>query len=305
MVPPGTPAPFPGIVRKRFPKTLTPRQVAQLIRQGVLENARFAAAVLVRGTKGDQPVLVRWDAKFPTLYQIRQRGLVSSPIAYATAHLAAIFIKHFPRDSAGVVDPAALPVETRRAILAEVRSRDFRVTLKVTRLKKNEDEDELDEASPPRGICYKLRLEGAGRWPQHRRRIRRQSRRSRRMPPPRAGRTANLLPPIARVARLGSKGGAASSSVRAAAITCPVRIFTEPDFLRGSNSQQQFRSIFSRRRERGTENHRAGCEWRDVLDIEGRIVLGEESNSFRERVKGLLAAGKKKIVLNLAERHLH
>ena len=37
-----------------------------------------------------------------------------------------------------------------------------------------------------------------------------------------------------------------------------------------------------------------------VLDIEGRIVLGEESNSFREKVKSLLAAGKKKIVLNLA-----
>jgi len=37
-----------------------------------------------------------------------------------------------------------------------------------------------------------------------------------------------------------------------------------------------------------------------VLDIDGRIVLGEESNAFRERVKALLAAGKKKIVLNLA-----
>ncbi|HXX46083.1 MAG TPA: STAS domain-containing protein [Candidatus Acidoferrales bacterium] len=37
-----------------------------------------------------------------------------------------------------------------------------------------------------------------------------------------------------------------------------------------------------------------------VLDIEGRIVLGEESNSFREKVKSLLAAGKKKIILNLA-----
>src|ERR1700740_106020 len=37
-----------------------------------------------------------------------------------------------------------------------------------------------------------------------------------------------------------------------------------------------------------------------VLDIDGRIVLGEESNAFRERIKGLLAAGKKKIVLNLA-----
>jgi len=37
-----------------------------------------------------------------------------------------------------------------------------------------------------------------------------------------------------------------------------------------------------------------------VLDIEGRIVLGEESNSFREKVKSLLAAGKKKVILNLA-----
>jgi len=37
-----------------------------------------------------------------------------------------------------------------------------------------------------------------------------------------------------------------------------------------------------------------------VVDIDGRIVLGEESNSFREKIKSLLAAGKKKIVLNLA-----
>jgi anti-sigma B factor antagonist len=37
-----------------------------------------------------------------------------------------------------------------------------------------------------------------------------------------------------------------------------------------------------------------------VIEIEGRIVLGEESNAFREKVKSLLAAGKKKIVLNLS-----
>jgi anti-sigma B factor antagonist len=37
-----------------------------------------------------------------------------------------------------------------------------------------------------------------------------------------------------------------------------------------------------------------------VLDMDGRIVLGEESNAFRERFKALMAAGKKKIVLNLA-----
>jgi len=39
----------------------------------------------------------------------------------------------------------------------------------------------------------------------------------------------------------------------------------------------------------------------DVVEIEGRIVLGEESNSFREKVKSLLAAGNKKVVLNMAQ----
>ena len=130
-----------GLVRKRFPKTPTPRQVAALIRRGVLENARFAAAVLVRGMKDEDALLVRWDASFPTLYQIRRRGLVSTPISYATAHLAALFIKHFPRESAGVIGPAALPIEARRAIMSEARSRDVRISLKITRLKKKEDEE--------------------------------------------------------------------------------------------------------------------------------------------------------------------
>lgn len=36
-----------------------------------------------------------------------------------------------------------------------------------------------------------------------------------------------------------------------------------------------------------------------VVALDGRIVLGEESNALREKVKGLIAAGKKKIVLNM------
>ncbi len=131
-----------GLVAARFPKTPTPRQVARLIRRGVLQNARFAAAVLVRGVKDNQPMLIRWDASFPTLYQIRMRGMLTSPIAYASAHMAALFVKHFPRDLAGVYPPEALPAETRQAILADARARDFRITLKVTRLKKTEDEGE-------------------------------------------------------------------------------------------------------------------------------------------------------------------
>ncbi len=130
-----------GIVRKRFPKTLTPKGVAKLIRSGVLENARFAAAVLVKGTKKEDGLVVRWDVSFPTLYQIRQRGLIATPISFATAHLAAIFVKHFPRSSAGVQTPSSLLPETRRAILADARSRDFRITLKITQLKPVEDDE--------------------------------------------------------------------------------------------------------------------------------------------------------------------
>ncbi len=37
-----------------------------------------------------------------------------------------------------------------------------------------------------------------------------------------------------------------------------------------------------------------------VVALDGRIVLGEESNSLREKVKSLIAEGKKKIVLNMA-----
>ncbi len=132
-----------GIIRARFPETLTPRRVAKLIRTGVLENARFAATVLVGGTRRDQPLRIRFDASFPSLYMIRQRGLVSTPIAYATAHLAAIFIKHFPRDSAGVLGPESLSAESRRAVIAAARSRDFRIALKITRLKHNDEDEEF------------------------------------------------------------------------------------------------------------------------------------------------------------------
>ena len=37
----------------------------------------------------------------------------------------------------------------------------------------------------------------------------------------------------------------------------------------------------------------------EVVALDGRIVLGEESNALREKVKSMIAAGKKKIVLNM------
>src|ERR1700680_2343935 len=131
-----------GLIASRFPKTPSPRQVARLIRQGKLQNARFAAAVIVRGLKQDHPVEVRYDAIFPSLYQIRQRGLALSPISYATAQMAALFVKHFPRDSAGVFPPGAIALQDRQAIFKDLKSRGIRVTMKITRKKPSDDEEE-------------------------------------------------------------------------------------------------------------------------------------------------------------------
>lgn len=125
-----------GIVRHRFPETSSPRMIAKLIRQGVLQNARFSASVLVRGVKRspkeDQHLLIRTDAMFPTLYQIRQQGRFTTPVAYATAHVAALFIKYFRREESGVFAPEMLPEETRREIIAGIRAHSVRIAHKTT-----------------------------------------------------------------------------------------------------------------------------------------------------------------------------
>jgi hypothetical protein len=137
-----------GMIRQRFPETSSPRMIAKLIRQGILQNARFAAAVMVRGIKRgkgkkeDQRLLIRTDCLFPTLYQIRQQGLFTTPVAYATAHIAALFIKSFPRDLAGVFAPESLPLDTRRAIVAGIRTHKVRITHKISVLRISEDQDE-------------------------------------------------------------------------------------------------------------------------------------------------------------------
>jgi saccharopine dehydrogenase-like NADP-dependent oxidoreductase len=135
-----------GIPKQKFPQTSSPRMIAKLIRQGILQNARFAAAVLVRGVKRgakeDQTLLIRSDCTFPTLYQIRQQGRFTTPVAYATAHVAALFIKFFPRELTGVFAPEMLPLETRRAILAGIRNHNIRITHKTTVLRHNSDDEE-------------------------------------------------------------------------------------------------------------------------------------------------------------------
>jgi hypothetical protein len=136
-----------GMARRRFPETSSPRAIAKLIRQGVLQNARFAATVLVRGiqrgSKEDVHVLIRSDVLFPSLYTIRRRGLFTTPVAFATAHVAAQFVKNFPKEESGVFAPESLPLEIRREILAGVRSQGLKILHKVTIVKTLEDQEEI------------------------------------------------------------------------------------------------------------------------------------------------------------------
>jgi len=130
-----------GPAAKRFPQTSSPRQVARLVARGELYHARFAAAVMVQGRKGERRALIRWDAGFPSLHQMRRREVHVSPITWATAHLAALFVKHFPRELPGVHPPEALPARTRQAILAGARARGIRIGKRLTLLEPLDDEE--------------------------------------------------------------------------------------------------------------------------------------------------------------------
>ncbi len=121
-----------GPVAARFPRTPTPGTVDRLIRHGILHNAHFAAAVVVEGVKAGRRMTIRWDVTMPSLSLLYRQGELRSPIAWATARMASLFVKHFPRDLTGVHTPEALPQEVRRAILRDVRARGFRIVKHVT-----------------------------------------------------------------------------------------------------------------------------------------------------------------------------
>jgi hypothetical protein len=121
-----------GLVSARFPRTPTPGTVDRLIQGGILHNAHFGAAVVVEGVKAGRRMTIRWDATMPSLSQLYRQGELRSPIAWATARMASLFVKHFPRDLIGVHAPEALPQEVRRAILRDARARGFSLVKRVT-----------------------------------------------------------------------------------------------------------------------------------------------------------------------------
>ena len=124
-----------GLSAARFPATPTPAAITTLVQRGILHNERFAVAVLVYGDKHGRPCVIRWDARFPSLFELRRRSMPSSPIAWGTAHLTAMFVKCMPRELTGVYVPEALPATVRREIVQAARASGIRITRSVRYLK--------------------------------------------------------------------------------------------------------------------------------------------------------------------------
>ncbi|OQW42379.1 MAG: hypothetical protein A4C66_09505 [Nitrospira sp. HN-bin3] len=102
-----------------------------LVQQGILQNERFALAVLVYGDKQGRSCLIRWDALFPSMFELHRRRIPSSPIAWGTAHLTALFVKYMPNELSGVYVPETLPATARRDILQAARRSGIRLTRRV------------------------------------------------------------------------------------------------------------------------------------------------------------------------------
>ena len=127
-----------GLVASRFPKTPTPRQVARLIRQGRLQNARFAAAVVVRGTKQDRPMEVRYDALFLRSIKSASADWRCRPFPTRRLKWSHCSSSISRASSAGVFPPGAIPLENRQAILKDMKARGIHVTMKITKKKPSE-----------------------------------------------------------------------------------------------------------------------------------------------------------------------
>lgn len=112
-------------VNRRFPDTASPAEVAELMRRGQLRNARFAACVSVSGRRGRKRLERRRCCVFPSLWELRRSGMAGTPVAFASAHSAAVFIEHFPKHLAGVYPPEGLSEKLRETILREMRRRGF------------------------------------------------------------------------------------------------------------------------------------------------------------------------------------
>ena len=103
----------------------------------------LAATLFLDGNPSDAAKLLEGDVDPVHAADILAdlRAVVLGRGELKTAHVAALFIKFFPQELPGVSAPEQLPLETRRAIIAGIRSNKVKISHKTSVLKADADDD--------------------------------------------------------------------------------------------------------------------------------------------------------------------
>lgn len=108
---------------KLAPKVPTPEEMRRMIKNGVVENAIFAAVVEVKGKQAGRKLTIKTSAIFPDLKEISKKFFGATYISYPTGIAACAFAKIIPKiKTYGVLPPEALPTHLRKEVLLELES---------------------------------------------------------------------------------------------------------------------------------------------------------------------------------------
>lgn len=131
------------VVPKEFllsllPATPTPREWNSMIRNNVIEEARFGIVVQIEGKKGRDLMRSRLSVMFPSATQINKRIAGATYVAYGAGVAAAIFAKKITHiEEKGVLPPEALSKSIRSEILSELEPYGIRVDTTLSKVKMN------------------------------------------------------------------------------------------------------------------------------------------------------------------------
>jgi saccharopine dehydrogenase (NAD+, L-lysine-forming) len=103
------------------PKVPGPREMAQLIRKGIIKNGTFISCVEAYGKKDGLRARIRMCAVYPGIRQILRDFGGATYVSYPSGLAASIFAKRFSDfPQRGVIPPEALGFEGRRLVLEDL-----------------------------------------------------------------------------------------------------------------------------------------------------------------------------------------
>jgi saccharopine dehydrogenase (NAD+, L-lysine-forming) len=103
------------------PKVPGPREMAGLIRKGVIRNGRFISCVEATGKKDGLPARYRMCAVYPDIRKIIRDFGGATYVSYPSGLAASIFTRRFREfPQRGVIPPEALGYEGRRLVLEDL-----------------------------------------------------------------------------------------------------------------------------------------------------------------------------------------